>query len=140
MSNVYLRMNPRIILLNSFALPLVSRTNTYLDSNPHTGRPRDQPPRRETSRSCERPLAQVGDHSLRWETTRSGGRPLAQVGDHSLRWESSRLGGRLLAAVEWRCWRETIEVWQCSSLIGVPGCLGWTSDCARPQGWGEDAV
>jgi hypothetical protein len=36
--------------------------------------------------------------------------------------------------------REVLEVWQCSSLIGVAGCLGWTSDGARLKGTGEDAI
>jgi hypothetical protein len=36
MSNVYLRMIPHTILLDSFALRFVSRINTYLDPNPHT--------------------------------------------------------------------------------------------------------
>ncbi len=36
--------------------------------------------------------------------------------------------------------REVLEVWQCSSLIGVAGCLGWTSDGARLKGSGEDAI
>jgi hypothetical protein len=31
-------------------------------------------------------------------------------------------------------------VWPRVSLIGVAGCLGWISDCARFKGLGEDAV
>jgi hypothetical protein len=38
-------MNPRIILFDSFALRLVSRINTYLDSNPHRALELENPPR-----------------------------------------------------------------------------------------------
>lgn len=36
--------------------------------------------------------------------------------------------------------REILKAWRCSSLIGVSGCTGWPSDCARFKGSVDDAA